>query len=164
MTAVETFWSTYESPVGEMTLIARGGRLRGVRFPGEQHGLAPELRQPDEFANVVRQLDEYFAGQRSEFDIAVELEGSDFQRAVWAQLREIPFGGTVSYGELAKRLGLVEPEAARDVGTAVGQTPTPIVVPCHRVIGANGDLVGYGGGLERKRSLLDLESSQLALL
>jgi methylated-DNA-[protein]-cysteine S-methyltransferase len=160
---VETFWSTYESPIGALTLIARGGRLRGVRFPGG-HGFAPELRQPDEFANVTRQLDEYFAGQRCEFDIAVELEGSDFQRAVWAQLREIPFGGTVSYGELAKRVGLDGPEAARDVGTAVGQTPTPIVVPCHRVIGANGDLTGYGGGLERKRALLDLESSQLALL
>ena len=161
---METFWSTYESPVGELTLIARGGRLRGVRFPGEANGLAPELRQPAEFANVARQLDEYFAGQRREFDLAVELEGSDFQREVWAQLREIPFGSTVSYGELAKRLGLAEPEAARDVGTAVGRTPTPIVVPCHRVIGANGDLVGYGGGLERKRALLDLESSQLALL
>lgn len=161
---METFWSTYESPVGELTLIARGGRLRGVRFPGGGNGLAPELRQPDEFANLTRQLDEYFAGERCEFDIAVELEGSDFQRAVWAQLREIPFGATVSYGELAKRLGLEEPEAARDVGSAVGQTPTPIVVPCHRVVGTNGDLVGYGGGLERKRALLDLESSQLALL
>ncbi len=161
---METFWSTYESPIGELTLIARGGRLRGVRFPGEAHGLVAELCQPDEFANVARQLDEYFAGARREFDIAVELEGSEFQRAVWAQLREIPFGETVSYGELAKRLGLEEPEAARDVGTAVGQTPTPIVVPCHRVIGANGDLTGYGGGLERKRALLDLESSQLALL
>lgn len=164
MDVVETFWSTYESPIGELTLIARGGRLRGVRFPGEGAGLAPELRQPDEFANVRRQLDEYFGSRRREFDIAVELEGSEFQRAVWAQLREIPFGSTVSYGELAKRLGLEEPEAARDVGAAVGQTPVPIVVPCHRVIGANGDLTGYGGGLERKRALLDLESSQLALL
>ncbi|MDX6622605.1 MAG: methylated-DNA-[protein]-cysteine S-methyltransferase [Solirubrobacterales bacterium] len=164
MDVVETFWSTYESPIGELTLIARGGRLRGVRFPGEGAGLVPELRQPDEFANVRRQLDEYFAGRRREFDIAVELDGSDFHRAVWAQLREIPFGTTVSYGELAKRLGLEEPEAARDVGSAVGQTPVPIVVPCHRVIGANGDLTGYGGGLERKRALLGLESSQLALL
>ena len=164
MSVVETFWSTYQSPIGEMTLLARGGRLRGVRFPGEGADLAPELRQPDEFANVRRQLDEYFAGQRREFDIAVELEASDFQRSVWAQLREIPFGSTVSYGELAKRMGLEEPEAARDVGTAVGQTPVPVVVPCHRVIGANGDLVGYGGGLERKRALLGLESNQLALL
>lgn len=160
---METFWSTYESPIGELTLIARGGRLRGVRFPGGP-ALAPRLRQPDEFANVTRQLDEYFAGRRREFDVAVELEGSDLQRAVWAELREIPFGATVSYGELAQRVGLEHPEAARDVGTAVGQTPTPILVPCHRVIGANGDLVGYGGGLERKRALLDLESSQLALL
>lgn len=161
---METFWSTYESPIGELTLIARGGRLRGVRFPGGEAGLAAERRQPDEFANVVRQLDEYFAGQRREFDLAVELEGSEFQRAVWAQLREIPCGSTVSYGELARRLGLVDPQAAREVGTAVGQTPVPIVVPCHRVIGADGDLTGYGGGLERKRALLDLESSQLALL
>ena len=161
---METYWSTYESPVGALTLVARGGRLRGVRFPGESHGMGAELCQPDEFANVTRQLDEYFAGQRREFDIAVELEGSDFQRAVWAQLREVPFGTTVSYGELAKRIGLEQPDAARDIGTAVGRTPVPIVVPCHRVIGANGDLVGYGGGLERKRTLLELESSQLALL
>ena len=160
---METFWSTYESPIGELTLIARCGRLRGVRFPGGP-ALAPQLRQPDELANVARQLDEYFAGGRQEFDVAVELEGSDLQRAVWAELREIPFGSTVSYGELAQRVGLERPEAARDVGTAVGQTPTPILIPCHRVIGANGDLVGYGGGLERKRALLDLESSQLALL
>lgn len=163
MDAVETHWTTYASPIGELTLIARGGRLRGVRFPGGP-ALEPGLRQPAEFANAKRQLDGYFAGRRREFDLALELEGTDFQRAVWAELREVPFGTTVSYGELAARLGLREPEAARDVGTAVGQTPVPIVVPCHRVVGANGDLVGYGGGLERKRALLDLESSQLALL
>ncbi|HZO06730.1 MAG TPA: methylated-DNA--[protein]-cysteine S-methyltransferase [Solirubrobacterales bacterium] len=164
MSAVETYWSTYESPIGELTLVARGGRLREVRFPGGGNGLTAELCQPDEFANAVRQLDEYFVGERRAFDLQIELLGSPFQRAVWTALREIPFGETVSYGEIAKRLELDGPEAARDVGTAVGQTPTPIVIPCHRVIGANGDLTGYGGGLDRKRALLDLEASQLSLL
>lgn len=164
MSALETYWSTYESPIGDLTLLARGGRLREVRFQGGANGLTAELRQPDEFANVERQLDEYFAGERREFDLALDLLGSPFQRAVWMQLREIPFGETVSYGEIAKRLELDGAEAAREVGTAVGQTPTPIVVPCHRVIGASGDLTGYGGGLERKRTLLELEASQLSLL
>ncbi len=160
---METVWSTYASPIGTLTLLARGGRLCGVRFPGGP-ALAAELRRPDELAEAARQLDQYFAGERQGFELEVELSGSPFQRAVWAQLREIPFGATVSYGELARRLGLTDPQAARDVGGAVGQTPVPIVVPCHRVVGANGDLVGYGGGLDRKRTLLALESSQLALL
>jgi len=160
---METVWSTYESPIGTLTLLSRGGPLCGVRFPGGA-GLAAELRRPAELAAAARQLDQYFAGERQRFGLEVELSGSPFQLAVWAQLREIPFGATVSYGELARRLELSEPQAARDVGSAVGQTPVPIVIPCHRVVGANGDLVGYGGGLDRKRTLLALESSQLALL
>jgi methylated-DNA-[protein]-cysteine S-methyltransferase len=157
-------WSLCESPIGDLTVVARGERLRQVRFAGERFGLSAEQRSPERLAAVTGQLAEYFAGERQRFELELELIGSEFQRAVWAQLREIPFGATVTYGELAKRLGLEGPEAARDVGSAVGQTPTPVLVPCHRVIGANGDLVGYGGGLERKRTLLDLESSQLALL
>ncbi len=164
MSVNEIGWSICESPIGDLTLVAAEGRLRQVRFAGSRRGLSEEQHRPAELAAAARQLEEYFRGERWGFEIELELVGSEFQRAVWAELRGIPFGETVSYGELAKRLGLEEPEAARDVGTAVGQTPTPIVVPCHRVIGANGDLTGYGGGLERKRALLDLESSQLALL
>jgi len=159
-----TSWSVCESPVGDLTVVAEDGRLRQVRFPDHGPGLPARQRRPGLFADVSRQLDEYFGGERTGFEIEVELAGSEFQRRVWAQLRGIPFGETVAYGELAKRLGLEQPEAARDVGQAVGRTPVPIVVPCHRVVGASGDLVGYGGGLERKRALLDLEASQLALL
>ena len=113
-----------------------------------------------------RQLTEYFSQERSAFDLPLALDGSGFQLRVWSALREIPFGETVSYGELATRIARPGEDAPdpRDVGAAVGRTPTPIVVPCHRVIGSDGSLVGYGGGLDRKRALLDLEASQLALL
>ena len=117
-------------------------------------------------ADAARQSTEYFAQQRDAFDLPLALDGSEFQLRVWSALREIPFGETVAYGEIAARIqrpGEKAPDP-RDVGSAVGSTPTPIVVPCHRVIGADGSLTGYGGGLERKRALLDLEASQLALL
>ena len=120
---------------------------------------------------VTAQLDQYFAGERRRFDLDVELGGTPFQVAVWERLREIPYGSTASYGEIAAGLGeaafpaALEPhERAGAVGAEVGRTPVPIVIPCHRVIGADGSLTGYGGGLERKRALLDLEGSQLALL
>ena len=118
-----------------------------------------------------RQLDEYFAGTRRGFELEVELRGTPFQLAVWRRLREIPYGSTVSYGGIVDDLdeavfpaGLEPHQRARAVGTEVGRTPVPIVVPCHRVIGADGSLTGYGGGLDRKRALLDLESDQLALI
>ena len=117
---------------------------------------------------MTAQLDQYFAGERRRFELDVELDGTRFQTAVWERLREIPYGSTASYGEIADDLGEaafpagLEPhERARAVGAEVGRTPVPIVIPCHRVIGADGSLTGYGGGLERKRALLDLESSQL---
>ena len=116
------------------------------------------------------QLDEYFAGARQGFDLRVELRGDPFQLRVWERLREIPYGETASYGQIAADLdetafpaGLEPHERARAVGTEIGRTPVPIVVPCHRVLGADGSLTGYGGGLERKRALLDLESDQLVL-
>jgi methylated-DNA-[protein]-cysteine S-methyltransferase len=157
-------WSTYESPIGPLTLVAGDGMLRQICFPDEPPGLGPELRDDERLAESRRQLEQYFAGARTSFELSLELAGSDFQRAVWAQLLNVPFGATVSYGELARRVGLQAPEAARDVGSAVGQTPVPIVVPCHRVVAADGSLTGYRGGLERKQALLDLESPQLALL
>jgi methylated-DNA-[protein]-cysteine S-methyltransferase len=162
-------WTAYESPLGRLTLVlSPGGALRAIHFPG-----GPAMPAADACAipRATAQLDQYFAGERRRFELEVELEGSHFQTAVWERLREIPYGSTVSYGEIADDLGEaafpagLEPhERARVVGAEVGRTPVPIVIPCHRVIGADGSLTGYGGGLERKRALLDLESSQLALL
>ena len=155
----------FESPVGPLTLVERDGRLRGVVFPNE-HGFrraADFPARPSELlAEVARQLERYFAGEPHTFELPLDLVGTPFQRRVWEELRTIPYGETVSYGELAGRIG--SPGEAREVGAAVGRTPTPIVVPCHRVIGADGSLVGYGGGLERKRALLDLEQGVLPLL
>jgi methylated-DNA-[protein]-cysteine S-methyltransferase len=161
---METAWSTYESPIGALTLVVGDGRLRQIRFPDERAGLGPGSRRPQECEAARAQLEQYFAGARERFELPLELAGSPFDLAVWEQLQRVPFGATVTYGELARRLRLDGPEAARDVGAAVGRTPAPIVVPCHRVVGASGDLTGYRGGLERKRALLDLESQQLSLL
>jgi methylated-DNA-[protein]-cysteine S-methyltransferase len=110
---------------------------------------------------AVKQLREYFAGRRAEFDLPLAPEGTEFQRTVWRNLQDIPYGETISYGELAKRVG--NPKASRAVGAANGQNPIPIVIPCHRVIGANGKLTGFGGGLPTKEALLALETKQLRL-
>lgn len=155
---MRTAWTSYESPIGPLSLIVRDGRLRRLCFPDEGPGLGEELRAPRECEAARVQLEQYFAGERQAFELPLELAGSPLQRAVWGQLRTIPYGTTVSYGELAKRLDLDHPEAAREVGAAVGRTPVPIVVPCHRVVAANGDLTGYRGGLDRKRTLLNLEA------
>jgi methylated-DNA-[protein]-cysteine S-methyltransferase len=162
-------WTAYESPLGRLTIVLSPGEaLRAIHFPG-----GPEMPEADARAmpRVTAQLDQYFAAERRRFELEVELSGTRFQTAVWERLREIPYGSTASYGEIADDLGEaafpagLEPhERARAVGAEVGRTPVPIVIPCHRVIGADGSLTGYGGGLERKRALLDLESSQLALL
>jgi len=162
-------WTAYESPLGLLTVVASpAGPLRAVRFPG-----GPAMPEADACAMplVSAQLDQYFAGERRRFELDVDLAGTRFQTAVWKRLREIPYGSTASYGEIADDLGEtvfpagLEPhERARAVGAEVGRTPVPIVIPCHRVIGADGSLTGYGGGLERKRALLDLESGRLALL
>jgi methylated-DNA-[protein]-cysteine S-methyltransferase len=159
------------SPVGPLTLVARDGALRAVLFPtadgrpaaGFNAAATPPAgnRDADLLAAAAGQLAEYFDGARRRFELPLDLVGSPFQRRVWAALREIPYGETVSYGELARRIGA--PGEAREIGGAVGRTPTPIVVPCHRVIGADGSLVGYGGGLPRKRTLLDLEQGVLPL-
>jgi methylated-DNA-[protein]-cysteine S-methyltransferase len=109
-----------------------------------------------------RQLEAYFAGELRDFDLPLAPEGSEFQLRVWEQLRAIPYGETISYGELARRVG--DPAAARAVGLANGRNPLPVIVPCHRVIGADGSLTGFGGGLERKRRLLELEAGVASLL
>lgn len=150
------------SPVGPLELRADAGAVTMIHF----HDDLPEARGDNGESQPVlvearRQLEEYFAGQRHEFDLPLAGSGTDFQQRVWAQLREIPFGQTASYGEVARRLGM-PPGASRAVGLANGANPIAIVVPCHRVIGADGSLTGYAGGMERKRYLLSLESSMAA--
>jgi methylated-DNA-[protein]-cysteine S-methyltransferase len=158
-------YSTLASPIGELLLVGDGQSLHGLHM---QAGRKPASISPDwrrskaSFAAVRSQLAEYFAGERTAFDVALALSGGAFERRVWSALREIPYGETVSYGEIARRIG--EPQAARAVGVANGRNPVAVIVPCHRVIGADGSLVGYGGGLERKRLLLELESGQRSIL
>lgn len=147
------------SPVGPLELRADNGALTTLHFHDEA---PPTTADNGESVPVLvearRQLEEYFAGDRHEFDLPLAGVGTDFQQRVWAELREIPFGETASYGEIAGRLGM-PPGASRAVGLANGSNPLAIVVPCHRVIGADGSLTGYAGGLDRKRFLLGLESS-----
>lgn len=157
---MKTFWETYESPLGPLTLVGQGERLRRLHFPGRGGRLSEGLRRPRALAPALAQLEQYFAGERRAFELPLEPIGSLFQRQVWEQLLAIPYGTTVSYKELARRLG--RPGEAREVGAAIGRTPLPIVIPCHRVVASNGDLTGYLGGLQRKRALLDLEASVVA--
>nr|WP_042194859.1 methylated-DNA--[protein]-cysteine S-methyltransferase [Kibdelosporangium sp. MJ126-NF4]CTQ96297.1 Methylated-DNA--protein-cysteine methyltransferase (EC 2.1.1.63) [Kibdelosporangium sp. MJ126-NF4] len=148
-----------DSPVGKLTLVATDGVLSGVYMEQQRH-LPPQETfghpDPEPFGETIDQLDEYFAGARTEFDLPMTFHGTEFQRAVWQALCDIRYGETVSYGELALRLGRTM-TASRAVGLANGKNPISIIVPCHRVIGSTGDLTGYGGGIERKRFLLDFE-------
>ncbi|MGH2842753.1 MAG: methylated-DNA--[protein]-cysteine S-methyltransferase [Solirubrobacteraceae bacterium] len=156
------------SPIGELLLAGARGRLRELSFRGEgaMHGPAridPRWRRDeDAFPEVRAQLREYFAGARREFEVELELLGSEWERRVWDALLGIAYGETRSYGQVAAQLG--SPGAARAVGLANGRNPVAVIVPCHRVIGAGGRLTGYGGGLQRKRMLLDLESGRPALI
>ncbi|NSC24961.1 methylated-DNA--[protein]-cysteine S-methyltransferase [Streptomyces albus subsp. chlorinus] len=147
-----------DSPVGPLTLVATDGTLSGIYMEPHRHRPAQETfgqRDPGAFGEVTEQLGEYFAGDRKEFTVPLAPEGTAFQHTVWEALRTIPYGETLSYGQLAERIG--RPGAARAVGLANGRNPLSIVVPCHRVIGSTGQLTGYGGGIERKRHLLDFE-------
>ena len=139
-------------------LVGEGRVLSGLYMQEAPRPMPvrPEWRREDDaFPEVRSELDEYFAGERTDFGVALEMKGTPFQRTVWSALREIPYGETRSYGELARAIG--NPSAVRAVGLANGRNPIAVIVPCHRVIGADGTLTGYGGGLERKRTLLDLE-------
>ncbi len=150
-------WTTYDSPLGPLTLHGGPAGLTALRFAGPG-AAAPEIAPaPDLLACAVRQLGEYFAGERRDFDLELDLGGTPLQREVWHRLRAIPYGATISYGALARELG--RPAAVRAVAAAVGRTPVPILVACHRVVAADGALTGYIGGLERKRALLELERS-----
>jgi methylated-DNA-[protein]-cysteine S-methyltransferase len=160
LTATATRYATMPSPVGTLLLAGDGESLTGLYLTNHRHGPgdvpADWARDDDSFREATSQLDEYFAGERTAFELPLAPTGTPFQLRVWEALRDIPYGTTESYGALAARIG--RPGAARAVGLANGRNPISIVVPCHRVIGSSGDLTGYGGGLDRKRVLLDLEA------
>ncbi len=152
-----------ESPVGRLLLAGSGGALKVIAFPSGSGTRRPEadwIEEDAPFAEAAGQLREYFAGDRRRFDLPLTPEGTPFQLQVWEQLRLIPYGRTISYGELARRIG--NPRASRAVGLANSRNPLPIVIPCHRVIGSDGRLTGFGGGLAIKQRLLDLERSTVA--
>jgi methylated-DNA-[protein]-cysteine S-methyltransferase len=161
-TARQRAHTVTDSPIGPLTLIAHEGRLAGVLMQitrcdpaADERGEAVAAGDEPVLDAAAVQLDAYFAGQLTAFDLPLTLAGTAFQRTVWAALQDIPYGQTISYGEMARRIG--QPSASRAVGLANGRNPVSIVVPCHRVIGADGSLVGYGGGMERKRFLIGLE-------
>jgi len=150
-----TAYSTFASPIGELTLTSDGKSVTGLYMQNQKHGATRtrEWQRDDAALNEPRaQLEAYFAGELREFALPLAARGTPFQQRVWLALCAIPYGETISYGELARRIG--QPAASRAVGLANGRNPIAIVVPCHRVIGAHGSLTGYGGGLARKRWLL----------
>jgi methylated-DNA-[protein]-cysteine S-methyltransferase len=149
------------SPIGPLTVVEEGGVL--LRLYLGPPSARDDLGERDDaaLAGAAAQLDEYFAGHRESFDLPLQPLGSDFELAVWAELARIPYGETHTYGAVAKAVG--EPGGAQAVGLACGRNPLPLVIPCHRVIGADGSLVGFGGGLPRKRFLLDLEQRESRL-
>jgi methylated-DNA-[protein]-cysteine S-methyltransferase len=156
--------TTMATPVGQLTLVASPRGLRAVLWPGEPQGrvhVAETTGAGDEgdriLALAVRELGEYFAGDRREFDVPLDPVGTDFQQQAWQVLRTIPFGETISYGEQARRLG--DPNKSRAVGAANGRNPLSIIVPCHRVVGSNGKLTGFAGGIDNKAWLLEHEQS-----
>ncbi|MFJ5957427.1 methylated-DNA--[protein]-cysteine S-methyltransferase [Paenarthrobacter sp. NPDC092416] len=158
---MNTRHSTMDSPLGQLTLTARGDFLTGVFFEGHWHMPppghfgAPAGMDDPVFAQTSKELDEYLNDGRERFDVIFEARGNAFQEKVWERLQHIPYGETVSYGELAAEMG--DPHLAQAVGSAVGRNPISIIIPCHRVVGRNGQLTGYAGGLENKRFLLELE-------
>jgi methylated-DNA-[protein]-cysteine S-methyltransferase len=155
-------WTIHEGPLGPLTIAASSRGLTDLRFPGKLRITDEATKSP--MPEVTDQLEAYFAGELRKFDLALDLRGTPLQLAVWRELLAIPYGSTVSYGELASRIDpslfhtRTEPwQRARAIGGANGRNPVAIIVPCHRVIGADGSLTGYGGGLQRKQALLDLE-------
>lgn len=159
-----TYFTYMDSPIDPILLTSNGAALTGCYMVEHRHG--PEVEadwvekeDAEPFGLAKQQLTEYFSGKRRIFDLPLEAEGTEFQKRVWAELLRIPYGATWTYGELAVRIG--QPNASRAVGLANGKNPLSIIVPCHRVIGANGKLVGYGGGLPRKQALLSHEAGDL---
>lgn len=148
-------WTIFESPLGPLTLLAGPTRVTALHFAARAGSPEPMPRPPAPLAEATRQLEQYFAGERRRFELPLDLAGTPFQRRVWQELLRLPYGTTVSYSELAERVG--RSDRLRAVAAAVGRTPLPILVPCHRVVAADGRLTGYVGGLPRKQALLDLE-------
>jgi methylated-DNA-[protein]-cysteine S-methyltransferase len=162
-----THYAIMDSPIGSLLLIGGDQGLTHIQFEDERRQIDPGwLHDPAALADAVQQLRDYFAGTRRTFDLKLDPHGTPFQRQVWAALQTIPYGTTISYGQLAQQID--KANAVRAVGAANGQNPIPIVIPCHRVIGSNGTLTGYAGGLHIKKMLLDLEQPsdqhQLTLL
>jgi methylated-DNA-[protein]-cysteine S-methyltransferase len=157
------YYTIIRSPIDDLLLVSNGDALTGLYMEQTRHGRAIDAawkRDPGPLREVVRQLQAYFEGELTRFDVPIVHEGTDFQRVVWEALRGLHFGERVSYGEMARRIG--RPSASRAVGHANGRNPIGIIVPCHRVIGAGGSLTGYGGGLGRKQWLLEHEESRVA--
>ena len=164
---MNTFYSLLDSPVGELLLTEDGEYLTRVHFShsGSSHAIDPNWIRDDSAATLTEvsaQLVAYFAGELRQFALPIRAAGTEFQQRVWTELQRIPYGETISYGELARRIG--NPEAARAVGLANGKNPIGIIVPCHRVIGADGALTGFGGGIANKRRLLEIERKFAASL
>jgi methylated-DNA-[protein]-cysteine S-methyltransferase len=157
-----SYYSFFDSPLGPLYLRSDGHFLTALYMQNHKHWAGPDTQSQQSaapFADVCLQLTEYFAGQRREFDLPLKLAGTPFQQRVWQELACIPYGVTITYAQLAQRVG--QATASRAVGAANGRNPISILVPCHRVIGSNGQLTGYGGGMENKRWLLDWEQSQM---
>lgn len=146
-----------DSPIGGLLLHADGDKLVAIDFDADDDG---DRADNDVLVATELQLGEYFAGERTDFDVPLAAQGTEFQHRVWDELIKVPFGETASYGDISQRLGL-DRRGPRAVGTANGRNPIPIIVPCHRIIGADGSMTGYAGGLERKVQLLNLESPGL---
>ena len=154
--------STHKSPIGTLTLVSDGEAIVYLEFEKNKHP-APKFPKGEDaiVKQAKKELDLYFAGKLKDFTVPVKPEGTEFQRACWKALTKIPYGATRSYGEQASKIG--KPKAVRAVGLANGRNPIPIIIPCHRVIGANGSLTGFGGGLPTKQFLLELEQGQQLL-
>jgi len=158
-------YTRIDSPLGPLLLVADDAGLREILFVNGRHPVKPDSSWQENakpFREIIRQLHAYFTGELEDFDLPLAPQGTAFQLKVWKRLCDIPYGETISYGQLARRIG--NPNASRAVGLANGANPIPIVIPCHRVIGSNGKLTGYGGGLPIKEKLLALERRQLRLL
>lgn len=158
------YYQIIESPIGKLLLAGTDEALCQVHFHGGRDAIEPQAEWEESgkpFREVVRQLEAYFSGTLKNFDLPLRLEGTEFQKTVWRALQEVPYGETWSYGQLASHIG--KPRAMRAVGAANGHNPIPIIIPCHRVIGADGSLTGFGGGLPIKKQLLALERGEPSL-
>ena len=159
-TKAQVSMAQLSTPIGVVTVAATESAVVSVEFAGADEAPVDDVTPTGVLAVAVAQLEEYFAGLRTAFDLPIDVDGTDFQRAAWTVLSQIPLGETISYGEQARRMG--RPAAVRAVGAANGRNPVPVIVPCHRVIGANGSLTGFAGGIEIKTWLLEHEKRVVA--